>query len=109
MHSTIRALVLILLVLVLAGAAAGGEMRKTNGMRKADPGPYPSAPKGRVCDQPGANFYPDYQPRQYPPYGKVTAAPAYAWGYFGARSQPFTVNHSGYYRDRSQTVFPRGF
>ncbi len=109
MHNTIRTLVLGLFVLTCAWPAAGVEMRKMSGLRKAEAGPYPSAPKGRVCDAPGANFYPDYQPNQYPPYGKVTPASAYAWGYFGARSKPFTVNHSGYYRDYSQTIFPRGF
>jgi hypothetical protein len=99
MHCTHRALVLGLLALALAWPAAGGGLR----------GPYPSAPKGHVCDAPGSNFYPDYHPQQYPPYGRVEPAPAYAWGYFGARSKPFAASHSGYYRDYSKTIFPRGF
>lgn len=96
--------VLLLLALALAWqAAAGGEPTKRGRS------PYPTSPAGRVCDAPGSNFYPDYRPAHYPPYGQVTPAPAYAWGYFGARSKPFDVTHRGYYSDFSRTMHPRGF
>jgi hypothetical protein len=109
MDTTIRTLILGLLALCFAWPVTAGELRKLGNISKAETSPYPSAPKGRVCDAPGSNFYPDYHPNQYPPYGKVVPAPAYAWGYFGARSKQFSVNHSGYYRDRTQTIFSRGF
>jgi len=98
----ILASILFAMALVWQGAV-GGELRKVAR------GPYPSAPAGRVCDAPGSNFYPDYRPSRYPPYGQVTPAPAYAWGYFGARSKPYNVVHRGYFGDFSRRIYPRGF
>lgn len=98
-----KRLVVLLIVALAVETAALGEV--TDGIR----GEYPSGRKGRICDAPGAHFYPDYQPKEYPPYGQLAPAPAYAWGYFGARSRPFSANHRGYYRDHSLTIFPRTF
>jgi hypothetical protein len=94
---------LAVLVLALAAGTALGVEPGGRGNQ------YPSGRKGRVCDAPGSSFYPDQQTKAYPPYGHLAPAPAFAWGYFGARSKPFTVNHYGYYRDYSQTIYPRGY
>lgn len=86
---------------VLAGTStvmAGGLLR---------PSERPGIPPHFMANPPGATFYPDSRPGLYPPHGRVTAVPAYPWGYFGARSKPFVVNQYGYYRDYRQTIYPR--
>jgi len=69
----------------------------------------PDSPPHYVTSPPGSEFYPQFSSTCYPPYGRLSAVPAYNYGYFGARSKPVCVTHRGYFGDLMQWTTPRGF
>ena len=90
------------ILIVVAGGnwATAGETSRLHEPR------HPGNLRHYVSAPPGAWIYPEYRTPAYPPYGQITAAGSFQWGYFGSRHRPFVVNHSGYWRDFRQTVFP---
>jgi hypothetical protein len=53
---------------------------------------------------PGSEFSP-----AYPSPGPVSAVPAFQWGYFGARSQPWIMEQRTYHDDARTIGFPRRY